>query len=154
MTSHVNTGNSVFTVGVVMRKIYTNCTLCWCIFCRHLLHVITMKACCVVVACLCTVVQSTNTYPFRNVSLPWELRVDDLVKRLSLGEIVGQLTFGGGGIAKPTPPITRLGIPSYNFYTECMHGVGHVPSTVFPQTLGLAATFRYGGRQFECACSW
>lgn len=36
-------------------------------------------------------------YPFRNVSLPWEPRVADLVKRLTLEEIQGQMASGGPG---------------------------------------------------------
>jgi beta-glucosidase len=38
--------------------------------------------------------------------------------------------------------IPRLGIPAYNFWSECLHGVaGNGRATVFPQAIGLAATW-------------
>ena len=40
------------------------------------------------------------------------------------------------------PPIPRLGVPAYNWWNECLHGVGRAGrATVFPQSIGLAATF-------------
>ena len=38
--------------------------------------------------------QSVNDYPFRNTSLPWKQRVDDLVSRLTLDEITQQVILG------------------------------------------------------------
>jgi beta-glucosidase len=41
-----------------------------------------------------------------------------------------------------SPAIERLGIPEYNWWNECLHGVGRAgKATVFPQSIGLAATF-------------
>ena len=49
-------------------------------------------------------------YPFQNTSLPWDARVDDLVSRLSLQEIMVQMARGGAGeYTTPAPAIPRLG---------------------------------------------
>lgn len=82
--------------------------------------------------------------PFRNVSLSWEERVDDLVSRLTLKEMVLQLGSGGGVTPNPEPAIPRLGIGVYQFDTECLHGVMNMKTTTFPQAIGLSASFRYG----------
>jgi beta-glucosidase len=40
------------------------------------------------------------------------------------------------------PAIERLGVPAYNWWNECLHGVGRAgTATVFPQAIGLAATW-------------
>ncbi|XP_069126379.1 uncharacterized protein [Argopecten irradians] len=82
-------------------------------------------------------------YPFRNTSLPWDTRVDDLVGRLTLEEIMMQMSRGGSGPkGGPAPPINRLGIGTYSWNTECLRGDGSSGNaTSFPQALGLAATF-------------
>ncbi|XP_067675255.1 uncharacterized protein [Haliotis asinina] len=82
-------------------------------------------------------------YPFRNTSLPWEDRVDDLVGRLTLDEIQLQMARGGSGSkAGPAPAISRLGIKPYSWDTECLRGdVSAGEATSFPQALGLAASF-------------
>ena len=85
---------------------------------------------------------SLQDYPFRNTSLPWDQRVDDLVGRLTLDEITLQMAKGGAGINGPSPPIDRLGIKPYQWNTECLHGdVGH-NATSYPQSIGLASSFR------------
>ena len=75
-------------------------------------------------------------YPFRNPQLSIEQRVDDLVSRLTLEEKVRQMLNNA-------PAIKRLGIPAYNWWNECLHGVGrtkyHV--TVFPQAIGMAVSW-------------
>lgn len=78
----------------------------------------------------------SQEYPFRNPDLPFEVRARDLVSRLTLEEKVAQMQ-------NATPSIDRLGIPSYNWWNECLHGVGRSGDkvTVFPQAIGLAATF-------------
>ncbi|XP_071112529.1 uncharacterized protein [Haliotis cracherodii] len=82
-------------------------------------------------------------YPFRNISLPWEGRVNDLVGRLTLDEIKLQMSKGGGGPqGGPAPAIPRLGIKPYSWNTECLRGdVGAGDATSFPQAIGLAASF-------------
>ena len=78
-------------------------------------------------------------YPFKDPSLPWDARVDDLISRLTLQEIAAQTMVVYPGYQ---PPIPRLGIKPYVWDTECLHGQVHTNSTAFPQSLGLAATFR------------
>ncbi|XP_046354043.2 probable beta-D-xylosidase 2 [Haliotis rufescens] len=82
-------------------------------------------------------------YPFRNTSLPWEDRVNDLVGRLTLDEIQLQMARGGSGLnGGPAPAIPRLGIKPYSWNTECLRGdVWAGAATSFPQALGLAASF-------------
>ncbi|MCB2379847.1 glycoside hydrolase family 3 C-terminal domain-containing protein [Hymenobacter sp. BT635] len=74
--------------------------------------------------------------PFRNPSLPIDQRVDDLVSRLTLPEKVSQML-------NASPAIDRLGIPAYNWWNEALHGVARtsMKTTVFPQAIGMAATF-------------
>ncbi|MDP4291161.1 MAG: glycoside hydrolase family 3 C-terminal domain-containing protein, partial [Bacteroidota bacterium] len=75
-------------------------------------------------------------YPFQNPSLPFDQRVNDLVSRLSLREKVKLMQNNdGGGVA-------RLGIPAYNWWNESLHGVARDGiATVFPQAIGMAATW-------------
>jgi len=80
-------------------------------------------------------VSSESEYPFQNPSLQIEERVDDLVGRLTIDEKLNQLF-------NKAPAIERLGIPEYNWWNECLHGVARAgKATVFPQAIGLAATF-------------
>ena len=85
------------------------------------------------------------SYPFQNVSLPWDDRVNDLVDRLTLLEIQDQLAKGGAGTkGGPAPAIPRLGIGPYQWNEECLRGIPIAgEATSFPQAIGLAATFRY-----------
>ena len=79
-------------------------------------------------------------YPFRNVSLSWDERVEDLVYRLSLYEVVDQTS---AAVAYSPPAIPRLGIQPYLWDTECLRGYVNRNATAFPDSLGLAASFRY-----------
>lgn len=86
---------------------------------------------------------SDNNFPFRNISLSWEERVDDLVGRLTLQEMVSMMAYGGGD-AGPTPSIDRLNIDPYNFNTECLRGVvAPNKATAFPIAIAIAATWRF-----------
>lgn len=59
----------------------------------------------------------------------------ELVAQMTPEEKVYQLRNGA-------PAIDRLGIPSYNYWNESLHGVARAGiATVFPQAIGLAATF-------------
>ncbi|XP_067675249.1 uncharacterized protein [Haliotis asinina] len=82
-------------------------------------------------------------FPFRNTSLPWGDRVNDLVGRLTLDEIKLQMSRGGSGPkAGPAPGIPRLGIKPYSWNTECLRGdAGAGDATSFPQAIGLGASF-------------
>lgn len=76
-----------------------------------------------------------NNYPFRNTSLSFEERVSDLVSRLTLKEKVLLMMHN-------SQPVERLGIPEYNWWNECLHGVARAGiATVFPQAIGMAAMF-------------
>jgi beta-glucosidase len=73
--------------------------------------------------------------PYRNPSLPIEKRVDDLVSRMTLEEKVSQMMNSARAIE-------RLGIPEYEWWNEGLHGVARAGvATVFPQAIGLAATW-------------
>jgi beta-glucosidase len=77
----------------------------------------------------------TGTHPYQNTKLDFERRVDDLVSRMTLEEKVSQLTHYAG-------EVEHLGIPEYNWWNECLHGVARAgKATVFPQAIGMAATF-------------
>ncbi|HET9824139.1 MAG TPA: glycoside hydrolase family 3 N-terminal domain-containing protein, partial [Chitinophagaceae bacterium] len=80
--------------------------------------------------------QNNYAYPFQNPSLPIEKRVNDLVSRLTLEEKVAQML-------NVTPAIERLGIPPYDWWNECLHGVARTTfkTTSYPQAIGMAATF-------------
>ena len=74
-------------------------------------------------------------YPFQNPDLPVEERVDNLLSLLTLEEKVQQMM-------NHTPAIERLGIPEYDWWNEALHGVARAGrATVFPQAIGMAATF-------------
>jgi len=76
-----------------------------------------------------------NSLPFQNPDLPLEERVEDLIDRMTLEEKVGQMIY-------EAPAIERLGIPAYNWWNECLHGVArNGQATVFPQAIGMAATW-------------
>jgi beta-glucosidase len=73
------------------------------------------------------------TLPFQDPDLPVDQRVRDLVSRLSIAEKAAQMLH-------EAPAIARLGIPPYNWWNECVHGVARAGvATVFPQAIGLAA---------------
>ena len=64
-----------------------------------------------------------------------EARARTLVARMTLDEKIDQLL-------NVAPALPRLGIPAYNWWTESLHGaMGPVPTTNFPEPIGLAATF-------------
>ncbi len=74
-------------------------------------------------------------YPFLDYRLSIDERVNDLVSRLSLDEKVQQMMYNA-------PAIERFGIPAYNWWSECLHGIArNGQATVFPQAIGLGATF-------------
>ena len=85
-----------------------------------------------------------SQYPFQNPELSLDERVADLVSRLTLGEKAAQMLH-------EAPAIERLGIPAYNWWNECLHGVARAGiATVFPQAIGLAAMFN-AERLFQIA---
>ena len=76
-----------------------------------------------------------SVLPYQDASLPIEQRVEDLVSRMTLEEKVLQMQH-------TAPAIPRLGIPSYDWWNEALHGVARAGyATVFPQAIGMAATW-------------
>ena len=66
---------------------------------------------------------------------PVNVRVDDLVSRMTLEEKASQLV-------NQSRAIPRLKIPEYDWWSEALHGVARAgTATVFPEPIGLAATF-------------
>ncbi|MCL2319718.1 MAG: glycoside hydrolase family 3 C-terminal domain-containing protein [Treponema sp.] len=64
-----------------------------------------------------------------------EERIKDLISKMTLKEKVSQLLY-------TSEAIPRLGIPEYNWWNECLHGVARAGlATIFPQAIALAATF-------------
>jgi len=76
--------------------------------------------------------------PFLNPDLSPQKRAADLVSRMTLEEKVLQMQ-------NAAPAIPRLGIPAYEWWNEALHGVARAGrATVFPQAIGLAATWDTG----------
>jgi beta-glucosidase len=76
--------------------------------------------------------------PYMNPDLPLDKRVDDLVSRMTLEEKIAQMLYSA-------PAIPRLGVPAYNWWNECLHGVARAGiATVFPQAIGMAASWNVG----------
>ena len=75
---------------------------------------------------------------YLNPDLPVAQRVDDLVNRMTLDEKISQMQ-------NEAPAIPRLHIAEYNWWNEGLHGVARSGyATVFPQAIGLAATWDTG----------
>jgi beta-glucosidase len=73
--------------------------------------------------------------PFWDPELPIAERVRDVLSRLTPAEKAAQMLH-------EAPAVPRLGIPPYNWWNECLHGVARAgTATVFPQAIGLAASF-------------
>jgi beta-glucosidase len=75
------------------------------------------------------------TRPWLDPTRPADERARDLVSRMTLEEKASQLM-------NDAPAIPRLGVPAYEWWNEGLHGVARAgAATVFPQAIGLAATF-------------
>lgn len=74
-------------------------------------------------------------FDFQNPALSIEARLDDLLSKLTLEEKILQMQ-------NRAPAIPRLAIPEYNWWNEALHGVArNGTATVFPQAIGMAATW-------------
>ncbi len=100
-------------------------------------------ACCSVVALLAGPViaapapssPDTSSAQSPDVRSQAEAKARAIVSQMTLDEKVNQLM-------NVAPGIPRLGIPAYNWWTESLHGaIGTVPTTNFPEPIGLAASF-------------
>ncbi|MEP7345333.1 MAG: glycoside hydrolase family 3 C-terminal domain-containing protein [Gemmatimonadaceae bacterium] len=79
--------------------------------------------------------QATDPPPFRNPDLAVEQRIDDLIGRLTLSEKTSLMI-------ERAAAIDRLGIPTFPWWNEALHGVARTGrATVFPQAIALAATW-------------
>ncbi|WP_329743275.1 glycoside hydrolase family 3 C-terminal domain-containing protein [Dyella sp. A6] len=79
--------------------------------------------------------QVTGDAPWNNPNLPVAQRVHDLVARMTLAQKVSQMM-------NDAPAIPALGVPAYNWWSEGLHGIARSGyATVFPQAIGMAATF-------------
>ncbi|MFJ8695482.1 glycoside hydrolase family 3 C-terminal domain-containing protein [Streptomyces roseolilacinus] len=78
---------------------------------------------------------TADRLPFRDPQLPFGKRVDDLLGRLTLDERIALLH-------QFAPAVDRLGVPAFRTGQEALHGVAWMgPATVFPQAVGLGATW-------------
>jgi beta-glucosidase len=83
----------------------------------------------------CTGSKTESEFPYQDPDLTTEERVNDLVGRMTLDEKISQMI-------NQSPAIERLGVPEYNWWSEGLHGVARAGlATVFPQAIGLAATW-------------
>jgi beta-glucosidase len=79
--------------------------------------------------------QTVSSAVYLDPSRPIVERVRDLLSRLTLDEKIGQMR-------NPAQAIPRLNIPAYDFWSEALHGVArNGRATVFPQAIGMAATW-------------
>ena len=83
---------------------------------------------------LTTSVSAQQKYPWQNPKLPTAERVENLLGMLTPEEKVGLMM-------NKSVSVDRLGIPSYNWWSEACHGVRQGGYTVFPQPIGMAAAF-------------
>ena len=79
-------------------------------------------------------VSAQYKYPFQNPDLPYQERVENLISLLTPVEKVGLMM-------NKSASVDRLGIPSYNWWSEACHGVRQEGYTVYPQPIGMAAAF-------------
>ena len=79
--------------------------------------------------------QQAERPAYLNPALPIDQRVDDLAARMTLDEKASQFS-------STSAAIPRLQVPAYNWWSEALHGVASQGiATVFPQAIGLGATF-------------
>ena len=79
--------------------------------------------------------QSAPELTYLDASLPTDIRVASLISSMTLDEKAGQ-------VGHTAPAIPRLRLPAYNWWNEGLHGVARAGvATVFPQAIGMAATF-------------
>ncbi len=73
--------------------------------------------------------------PWLDPDRPLDERLEDLLGRLTLDEKCAMMLAD-------SPAVERLGIPAYHWWNECLHGVARAGrATIFPQAIGMAATF-------------
>lgn len=79
--------------------------------------------------------QSSGKFLYHDTNLPIEERVSLLVSEMTLEEKIAQMVYDA-------PAIDRLGVPGYNWWNECLHGVARAGyATVFPQSITIAGSW-------------
>jgi beta-glucosidase len=79
--------------------------------------------------------QTAGSAVYLDPSKPIDVRVDDLIRQMTLEEKAEQLV-------NQARAIPRLQVPAYDWWSEALHGVANAgTATVFPEPIGLAATF-------------
>jgi beta-glucosidase len=78
--------------------------------------------------------QAPGAAPYMNPNLPAAQRAAGLVSRMTLEEKVLQMQ-------NSAPAIPRLGVGVFNYWNEALHGVASGRATVFPEPIGMAASF-------------
>src|SRR5579875_1607452 len=79
--------------------------------------------------------QTSYAHPWDDPHQPIQKRVQELVSQMTLQEEASQMI-------NDAPAIPRLGVPAYNWWSEGLHGIARSGyATVFPQAIGMAATF-------------
>jgi len=74
-------------------------------------------------------------YQFQNTNLSVQERVENLLSEMTIEEKMLQMRY-------QSPAIERLGVPEYNWWNECLHGVARAGyATVFPQSISIAASW-------------
>ncbi|WP_033482158.1 glycoside hydrolase family 3 protein [Xanthomonas phaseoli] len=87
------------------------------------------------VGCAAGPAQAATPPPYLDTQRSFEARAADLVSRMTLEEKAAQMQ-------NAAPAIPRLGVPAYDWWNEALHGVARAGgATVFPQAIGMAATF-------------
>ncbi|MDD2306352.1 MAG: glycoside hydrolase family 3 C-terminal domain-containing protein [Prolixibacteraceae bacterium] len=78
---------------------------------------------------------SQNKFQYQNTNLSTQERVESLLSEMTVQEKMGQMLY-------TSPAIERLGVPEYNWWNECLHGVARAGyATVFPQSITIAASW-------------
>ncbi|MCD0277582.1 glycoside hydrolase family 3 C-terminal domain-containing protein [Xanthomonas melonis] len=86
-------------------------------------------------ACTAGTAHAAAPPPYLDTQVAFDARAADLVSRMTLEEKAAQMQ-------NATPAIPRLQVPAYDWWNEALHGVARAGgATVFPQAIGLAATF-------------
>ena len=90
----------------------------------------------ILVICICeSKAQNTKVPVYLNNSVAIDSRVDDLISRMTLEEKASQMIDAADELPK-------LNVPAYGWWSEALHGVARAgKATIFPQAIGLAATF-------------